>query len=74
PDQIAFFGLPPVCTIRIFTERGELIRNIDHTNNSGDELWDSTTDYKQVIVSGLYVAVFETPDGEVAYRKFIVIR
>jgi hypothetical protein len=74
PDQIAFFGLPAVCTIRIFTERGELIRTLDHKNNSGDELWDSTTDYKQVIVSGLYVAVFETPDGEVAYRKFIVIR
>ncbi len=73
-DRIAFFGLPPVCTIRIYTERGDLINTIEHTNGSGDEFWESVTSSRQIIVSGVYVAHFETPDGGAAIRKFIVIR
>ena len=74
PDRIAFYGLPPVCTIKIYTERGDLVNTLDHTDGSGDELWDSFTSSRQIIVSGLYIAVFETPDGKKAFRKFIVIR
>jgi len=74
PDRIAFFGLPPVCTIKIYTEKGDLIDTIEHTNNSGDELWDSVTSSRQVVVSGLYIAVFETPDGKKTYRKFVIVR
>ena len=74
PDRIAFFGLPPQCTIKIYTERGDLIKTLDHTNNSGDELWESVTSSRQVVVSGLYIAVFETPDGEKTFRKFVIIR
>jgi hypothetical protein len=73
-DRLAFYGLPPQCTIRIFTERGDLIETIDHTDGSGDELWNSTTSSRQIVVSGLYIAHFETPDGESAIRKFTVIR
>ena len=73
PDRIAFFGLPGVCTIKIYTERGDLVKTLYHTNGSGDELWDQTTTYRQVIVSGLYIAVFESDKGTVV-RKFIVIR
>ncbi len=74
PDRIAFFGLPPRCTIKIYTERGDLIETLDHNDGSGDELWDSLTSSRQIIVSGLYIAVFETPDGRSTFRKFIVIR
>ena len=88
PDRIAFFGLPPQCIIRIYTERGDLIKRIDHTDSTGDELWNCTTDYNQIIVSGLYIAHFEIPEdiyneqtGELMFtkgqhiiRKFIVIR
>ena len=87
PDQIAFFGLPPKCTIRIFTERGDLIRTLQHTNGSGDELWDCTTEFKQVVVSGLYIAHIEITEdvldtagllqirkGDDTFRKFIIIR
>ncbi|MDM7925637.1 MAG: hypothetical protein QUS35_06430 [bacterium] len=74
PDRIAFFGLPPQCTIKIYTERGDLIKTLNHTNNSGDELWESVTSSRQVVVSGLYIAVFETPDGEKTFRKFVIIR
>jgi len=74
PDRIAFFGLPPVCEIKIYTERGDLIKTLSHDDGSGDELWDQTTTYRQIIVSGLYIAVFTTPEGKTIIRKFIVIR
>jgi len=73
-DRIAFFGLPPVCTIKIYTERGDLIQTLEHNDGSGDELWDSLTSSRQIVVSGLYIAYFETPEGESTYRKFIIIR
>lgn len=73
-DRITFYGLPPVCTIRIYTERGDLIKTLEHSNGTGDELWNSTTEYRQIVVSGVYIAVFTTPDGRSAIRKFIVIR
>jgi len=73
-DRIAFYGLPPECSIKIYTERGDLIWETDHNDGSGDELWDSLTSSGQIIVSGIYIAYFETPDGESVYRKFVVIR
>ncbi len=73
-DRIAFFGLPGQCTIRIFTERGELIWQKEHTDGSADDYWNSQTKYGQVVVSGVYLAHFETPDGNNLVRKFIVIR
>jgi hypothetical protein len=73
-DRLAFFGLPGRCTIRIFTERGDLIWEKEHTNGSADEYWNSQTKYGQVVVSGIYIAHFQTPDGQSIVRKFIVIR
>jgi len=69
-----FLNLPGECTIRIYTERGDLIKTIEHTNGSGDEAWNLVTKYRQVVVSGIYLAHIETPDGRSTYRKFIVIR
>ncbi len=88
PDRIAFYGLPPECTIKIYTERGDLVETIHHTDGSGDELWDSVTSSRQIVVSGLYIAYFEvTKDvidsqtnkkllsrGDNTFRKFIIIR
>ena len=88
PDRIMFFNIPPKCRIKIFTEAGELINTIEHTNNSGDESWNLITSSRQVIVSGLYIAYFEVSEdaadpntgeplfkkGESTYLKFIVIR
>ena len=88
PDRIMFYNIPPVCTIRIYTERGDLIKTIQHTDGSGDEAWNSVTSSRQIVVSGVYIAHFEvTQDhsdpfsgellykkGDAAIRKFIVIR
>jgi hypothetical protein len=86
-DQLSFFNLPPLCKISIFTEMGELIQTINHTNGSGDETWNSQTSSGQIVASGLYIAYFEvTQDyplgsgnpiyrkGDSIYKKFIIIR
>ena len=74
PDRLMFLNIPPKCKIRIFTERGDLIDTIEHTDGSGDEAWNSITSSRQVIVSGLYIAHFEVPDGGSTIRKFTVVR
>lgn len=58
-DQLAFYGIPGYCTIRIYTETGTLIKTIEHSNGSGDELWQSLTESGQIVVSGVYIAHFE---------------
>ncbi|QXD16560.1 hypothetical protein GQ464_006335 [Rhodocaloribacter litoris] len=78
-DRVAFFNLPPECTIKIFTEVGELVHTIEHTDGSGDEFWNLTTAARQLLVSGIYIAVIEDhnppPGGPArAFLKFTVIR
>jgi hypothetical protein len=73
-DRIGFLNIPGVCTIKIYSELGELINTIDHHDNSGDAYWNMTTSAKQIVVSGLYIAVFEMPNGERSMRKFVIIR
>lgn len=88
PDRLGFYGLPPECTIKIYTERGDLIETIEHNDGTADELWHSLTSSRQIIVSGVYIAYFEVPrdlydsqsgdllyrKGENIIRKFFVIR
>jgi hypothetical protein len=79
PDKIMFMNLPQKCTIKIFTESGDLAKTIDHFG-SGDESWGklleehSVTNSGQVIVSGIYIAHIETPDGKSINKKFVVVR
>ena len=73
-DEIAFFNIPGVCTIKIYSEIGELIETIEHEDGSGDEKWNLTTSARQLLVSGIYIAVVETPEGDRVFRKFTVIR
>jgi hypothetical protein len=79
-DKILFVGLPPECTIRIFTESGDLVKTLEHTDGSGDEPWgvlkeeQSATDTGQIIVSGIYIAYIETPNGDNTVVKFLVVR
>ncbi len=87
-DKLAFFNIPGFCRIEIYTELGELVDTIEHNDGSGDDFWDHTTSSRQVVASGLYIAVITvTQDivdpgsgamlyqaGEQALRKFVIIR
>ena len=75
PDKIAFFNIPGNCVIKIYTELGELIKEIVHDDGSGDAYWNSITSSNQVIVSGIYIVVIENKDtGEKTMKKLVVIR
>lgn len=87
-DQLAFYNIPGFCRIDIYTELGELVDTIVHNDGSGDAFWDHTTSSRQIVASGLYIAVvtvtedivdLETGEmlfqaGEQAFRKFVVVR
>lgn len=77
-DKIMFYNVPGKCKIKIYTERGDLVASIDHNDGSGDEAWNSITDYRQVIVSGIYLVYFEVSEdiydkesGELLFKKVI---
>ncbi len=87
-DKLAFYNIPGQCRIDIYTELGELVDSIVHTNGSGDAFWNHTTSSRQVVVSGVYIAVITVIDdvidestgevlfhkGEATFRKFVIIR
>lgn len=87
-DKLAFFNIPGFCRIEIYTEIGERVDVIEHDDGSGDDFWDHTTTSRQVVASGLYIAVITvTQDitdpatgtllyeaGERTFRKFVIIR
>ena len=75
PDKIAFFNIPGNCVISIYTELGELIKKIVHDDGTGDAYWNSITSANQVIVSGIYIVVFENKEtGEKTIKKLVVVR
>ena len=61
-------------------ESGDLVKTIEHTDGSGDESWGvlaeewSASNTGQIIVSGIYIAYIETPDGESTVLKFAIVR
>jgi hypothetical protein len=73
---LGFYNLPPVVTIRVYTESGDKVweKLHDSVPRSGSVWWDMVTSSQQIINSGVYIAVFETPEGEVSYQKFVVVR
>ena len=83
-----FLNIPGQCDIRVFTERGDLVHQIEHRDGSGDEAWSLITFGRQVIAPGIYVAHFEATEnivsaasneilivkGDQIVKKFVVVR
>jgi hypothetical protein len=62
PDRLMFYGIPPKCRLKIYTENGTLIWEKNHTNGSGDEAWDSKTSSNQIVASGIYILFVEVTE------------
>ena len=84
--RLKFINLPNECTIRIFNLNGELVKILIHhattttgssagvTNNAGgDEWWDLLSEYRQLVVSGVYIFHIQSNVGE-QVGKFVIIR
>lgn len=74
-NQIQFINMPGRATIQIFTEIGQHIRTINHTDGTGSVPWNLLTESRQLVVSGIYLAVIEdTETGERTTKKIVIIR
>jgi len=87
-NKIMFYNIPGQCVIKIYTERGDLIQTLKHTNGSGDHAWNSLTSSRQTVASGIYIAYIEVTEdirdmntneliwkkGESTTRKILVVR
>lgn len=74
-DRIGFLDIPGQCTIKIYSQLGELVATIEHTDGTGDAFWQQTTASRQVVASGVYIAVIEnTETGKKAVKKFVIVR
>jgi len=82
PDErnrvIHFTNLPPQCDIKIYSLDGDMIREIIHDKPADDpssmhDTWDVISRNLQVVTSGIYYFVVETPDGQTQIGKIVVI-
>jgi len=79
-NNLLFVNLPPFATLRIFNAKGDLVKRIEHTSGSADEIWDQVTDYNQLAASGVYILhVSNARDAEMnalpdAVVKFVIVR
>jgi hypothetical protein len=71
--EIHFSNLPPVCTIRIFTLDGDLVREFLHDDGTTHDRWNMITRNTQMVVSGLYYWTVESADGEIQIGKLAII-
>jgi len=75
---INFANLPRVCTIRIFSPTGDLIRQIEHNRPDGGagsqiETWDVISRNTQAVVTGIYIWHVQSAMGE-QLGKLVIIK
>jgi hypothetical protein len=75
---VNFANLPKVCTIRIFSPTGDLIRQIDHNRPDGGpgsqhEVWDVISRNTQAVVTGIYLWHVQSAMGE-QIGKLVIIK
>jgi hypothetical protein len=76
--SIHFFNLPHICTIRIFTIDGDLVKEIDHYQPGGDptaqhERWNLISRNTQAVVTGIYLYHVSSEMGE-QLGKMVIIK
>jgi hypothetical protein len=79
PNKILFVNLPIQCKIKIYTETGDFVKEIQHYG-TGDHEWDQRTDNNQYVMPGIYIVVItEAKDKndkalDNQFVKFVLIR
>ena len=71
--QLRFYNLPRTCTIRIFSYSGQLVETIEHDVDSINQPYFQITRNNQLIASGVYFYVVDSPDGSRCHGKFVII-
>ena len=76
--EIHFANLPTICTIRIFTLSGDLVKEIKHYRPDGGpdaqiETWNMLSRNTQVITTGIYIWSVRSEMGE-QLGKLVIIK
>ena len=84
-NKLLFARVPSGCRIKIYTERGDYVAEV--TESEEGYAWYLTTDWQQILVSGVYIAHLEMIEdfysdrtgvrldrGDSIFKKFIIIR
>jgi len=72
-SKIGFYNLPRSCTIRVISYSGQLVETIVHESELYSTEYFQVTRNNQVMASGVYFFVVETPDGQRNHGKFVII-
>jgi hypothetical protein len=72
-SQLRFYNLPHTCTIRVFSYSGQLVQTIEHDVDKNDQAYFQVTRNNQLIASGVYFFVVDSPDGTRTHGKFVII-
>ena len=74
--KIQFIHLPKECTIRIYTIRGNLVKEIEHesTTTDGAEAWNLVSQDGVDIAYGIYIYHVQAPGIGDKIGKFVVIK
>ena len=67
---LTFFNLPADVTITVYTEYGDLAKRVQGSG-TGDYKMKMVNEKGQSFASGIYVVVFQTPDGGFSYQKLV---
>ena len=77
--RIHFINLPEICTIKIWTTDGDLVREINHgpdnptSETNSQAYWDLITRNTQAVVSGIYIYSIES-DTDTQIGKIVIIK
>jgi len=84
-NKLLFAGVPTGCKVQIFTERGDYVTDVEEVEIG--YAWYLTTDWQQILVSGVYIARLIMEEdyydvktgvrfdiGDTIIKKFIIIR
>ncbi len=72
-EDITFTNISPLCTIKIYTLNGELVRTIEHTSGKTSRSWDVTNDRGDRLGSGVYLYLIDSNRSK-KKGKLIIIR
>ena len=71
--QITFTNLASICTIKIFTLTGDLVKTMVANDGSGQAAWNAKNDAGESVVSGLYLFVIDSGQ-DVKRGKLVIIK
>jgi hypothetical protein len=76
--EVHFANLPPRCTISIFSLDGDHVQTLEHDAPDdpagNNHSWDLITHNRQMVVTGLYYWIVESPDGKSQIGKLAIIK